>query len=117
MAENLIEATGLLINKKKQPNVKSPDFISIYANNVQLEGSVFDFALSFGEMTPEIKNGMHVVNQKARVILSKEMTKVLSALLNANIAAYEKQFGEIVLPRPAGGATNGTTPAKKKRRG
>jgi hypothetical protein len=106
MAEklDLAKPESLLASKASQEAVKSPDYLSVYANNVHLAASVFDFALTFGEMTEESKNGRTIINQKVRVILSKEMTKVLLALLQTNIQGYEEQFGEIVLPRPADAA-------------
>lgn len=96
----LVSAESLLLKKDRQETVKSPEYISIYSNNIQLMASVFDFSLTFGEMTDEVIGGQAVVNQKARVILSKEMTKVLWALLDTNIKSYESQFGEILLPQP-----------------
>ncbi len=91
---------GILINKDEQSTTESPDFINIYSNNVHLTASIFDFSLIFGEITGEKQDGKNLVKQKARVILSKELTKVLAQLLVANVKAYEEQFGEIKLPTP-----------------
>jgi hypothetical protein len=91
---------GLLIDKTGQASRKAEGYITIYANNVQLTASVFDFSLTFGEITDEKQDDKNVISQKARVILSKEMTKVLAVLLGRNVSAYEEIYGEIVLPNP-----------------
>ena len=102
MAENNIDnIKAVLINKQEQATKQSDDFVRIYSNNIHLSASIFDFSLVFGEITDEqTEDGKSIVEQKARVILSKEMTKVLLALLDANIKAYEEQFGEIIIPKP-----------------
>lgn len=94
---------GVLINKDDQITVKSDDFISIYANNVHLRISIFDFSITFGEVTDDKQDGKNIVKQKAKIILTKEMTKVLLALLGSNVKAYEDTFGEIIIPIPQDG--------------
>lgn len=89
----------ILIDKTLQKAERSPDYQSVYSNNIHLSVSLFDFSLVFGEITDDRSdNGMNVVNQKVRVVLSKEMTKVLWRLLDRNLAAYEKQYGQINIP-------------------
>jgi hypothetical protein len=102
MAENSIDQIKhVLINKKEQAVRKSDDFQRIYANNVHLSASIFDFSLTFGEITDdETPEGKSIVEQSVRIVLSKEMTKVLSALLDTNIKAYEEHYGEIVVTKP-----------------
>lgn len=101
MAENTKDRfKGVLIDKNEQSTRQKEGFINIYANNVHLTASIFDFSLTFGEITGEKQDGKNLVEQKARVILSKEMTKVLAELLAGNIKAYEEQFGEIKIPTP-----------------
>ncbi len=90
----------LLIDKSKQLTKQSSDYMNVYANNVHMAMSLFDASLIFGEIVGEEVDGKNVVNQKVRIILSKEMTKVLAELLVRNVRAYEAQFGEIVVPQP-----------------
>jgi hypothetical protein len=106
---------SVLIDKSQQATEKSPDFMAIYANNVHMGISLFDFSLIFGEVTDAEKDGKVVVNQKVRVILSKEMAKVLSALLAQNVAAYEEEYGTIVVPQPKAKLASAAKPKPVKR--
>jgi hypothetical protein len=98
---------GIFIDKNEQATKQSADFVNVYANNVHLSASMFDFSLTFGEVTEEKRGEQNVVNQKVRIILSKEMTKVLMMLLSENVKAYENEFGEIKIPTQ-------TKPAKEQ---
>jgi hypothetical protein len=80
-----------------QIRVRSDKFQQIYTNNIQIGFSAFDMALSFGQVIGE-KDGKAVVEENVRVLMPRELGKILAALLINNIQAYEQKFGEIKIP-------------------
>jgi hypothetical protein len=69
-------------------------FVSTYANNAQVQVNYFDFRISFGELSAITPNKVTITN-KMQIIMTPEHAKLLSAILNANVEIYEKQFGAI----------------------
>lgn len=69
------------------------DFVSLYANNVQIEQTAFDLKLVFGELVQSQRPAL--VEQHSSVTLSWPETKLLSYYLQLNIASYEIQMGKI----------------------
>ena len=81
-----------------QIRVRNPNrFQSIYANNVTISFSSFDMSITFGEVAGE-QDGKPIVEEAIKVTLTREMGKAFSRLLTANIEAFEKSFGKIVVP-------------------
>src|SRR5437016_915601 len=74
--------------------VRSEDFFTIYANNVALVFSTWDLSVILGEILGE-SDGKPVVEETLKISMTREFAKVFSQILSTNIAAYEKQFGEI----------------------
>src|SRR6476646_180694 len=91
-----------------QPNftvVNTADYRETYANSVQVRVNVWDFFLVFGTMQQQAENQVEVRNFQG-IYLSPQQAKALTAILQQNVANYEKTFGEIKLdPRgiPAAG--------------
>jgi Protein of unknown function (DUF3467) len=91
-----------------QPNftvVNTGDYREAYANSVQVRVNVWDFFLVFGTMQQQAENQVEVRNFQG-IYLSPQQAKALTAILQQNVANYEKTFGEIKLdPRgiPAAG--------------
>jgi hypothetical protein len=91
-----------------QPNftvVNTGDYREAYANSVQVRVNVWDFFLVFGTMQQQAENQVEVRNFQG-IYLSPHQAKALTAILQQNVANYEKTFGEIKLdPRgiPAAG--------------
>ena len=91
-----------------QPNftvVNAEDYRETYANSVQVRVNVWDFFLVFGTMQQQAENQVEVRNFQG-IYLSPQQAKALTAILQQNVANYEKTFGEIKLdPRgiPAAG--------------
>lgn len=93
-----------------QPNIKlvnTPDYREHYANSVQIRVNVWDFFLVFGTLQQQSPQEVEVRNFQG-VYLSPQQAKALLAILEQNVANYEKTFGEIKLdPRMAtGGVIN-----------
>ena len=69
------------------------DFISLYANNVQIEQTAFDLKLVFGEL--DQSQGKGRIQQHSSVTISWAQAKLLAYYLQVNIAGYEVQNGKI----------------------
>ncbi len=96
---NLNLPKSVLARSEDQIRVKADKFQQLYANNIQIGFSSFDMALAFGQIVGE-EEGKVIVEEVARILLPRELGKVLAGLLLANIQAYEQQFGEIKIPTP-----------------
>ncbi|NMC43481.1 MAG: DUF3467 domain-containing protein [candidate division Zixibacteria bacterium] len=76
----------------------------IYSNAVKVSRSLYDFQLIFGNA---VMNNLgdepkQIVEAKHIVQLSPQHFKVLCHIFNKQLAAYEKEFGEIQLPSEQG---------------
>jgi hypothetical protein len=77
---------------------RDADFKSLYVNNVNFGMTRFDFQMVLGlvEITRD------TANQKVRELASVKMTipyaKALVKDMGAVVEAYEREYGEIVLP-------------------
>jgi hypothetical protein len=78
---------------------RSPHYRSLYANNTSVGVSTFDFSLVFGEIVGATEGKLQV-EEHTKIIMSPLHAKVLAQVFMDNVAAYEKQFGEIKLPVP-----------------
>ncbi len=58
---------------------------------------MWDVRFVFGEHVGE-EDGKAVVEESVRIILTREIAKVLHKLLTDQLAAYEKHFGVIKIP-------------------
>jgi hypothetical protein len=74
--------------------VDAPDIRTYYANSVDILFSVYDFALTLGQMRSRSLDSV-LVEQQARLIMSPQHMKVLAKLLADKVATYEATFGTI----------------------
>lgn len=72
------------------------DFFSLYANNFQIERTIFDLKLIFGQLS-ESGGKLHV-EQHSSVTLPWIQAKLLMYFLQMNIAGFEFQNGKIKIP-------------------
>lgn len=77
-----------------------PEKPTLYANNVGLHTSIWDFALDFGLIVAANDDEL-VIENLATVILAPAHAKMVARLLTRHVAQYEADFG--VLPLPPGG--------------
>jgi hypothetical protein len=84
----------------KRSNIKSPDFFSIYANDIQVQVSPWDMRFILGELT-DVGTAEHVVTikQLAELRISPQLAKSLSVILIDQLRKYEDNFGQIPEPR------------------
>lgn len=90
-----------MVEKKQQalPATKiyrSEDFLSVYANNIQFEASVWDLKILFGEL--DQSDGRIDVEQHTGVNLTWMQAKILAYYLRLNIAVHEMSNGKISVP-------------------
>ena len=83
---------------------RSEDFVSVYANNVLFQPSVWDLKMFLGEV--DFAGGKTIVEQHTAVSLPWMQAKVLAYWLRVNIEFYEINNGKIPVhpsvlpPRP-----------------
>ena len=75
---------------------RTEDFISLYANNFQVEQSAFDLKLIFGELN-QSENKVRV-DQHSSVTIPWVQAKLLIYYLQVNLAGFEVQRGKIKIP-------------------
>lgn len=80
-----------------QVRVRTERFRQIYANNMQVGFSSWDLAITFGEITGE-QDGKPIIEETVRVIMTREIAKILSTILKNHIDLYEEHFGELRMP-------------------
>jgi hypothetical protein len=81
---------------------KAPSFVSVYANDVQLQTTPWDVRLTFGAMRVDpLPDGkpLATVTEVAEVRLSPQLAKRVMFILFQQIKAYETRFGPIPQPR------------------
>jgi hypothetical protein len=76
---------------------RSEDFNSYYANNVQFEVSAFDLKVILGLL--DQRGGKVTVEQFAEVSFGWVEAKLLSFLLQVQIAIHEVEDGKILIPQ------------------
>jgi|ERR1700728_3160523 len=76
-------------------------FVSIYANNLQLEATPWDFRFYFGEIEraePDATGQRLVkiyVEDKVKIVMSPQHAKAMLKVLQQNVSSYESQIGPI----------------------
>jgi len=78
----------------------SPDLQATYANLVRISHSVAELVMDFACLLPGQGPGSSAGNPRinARVLMSPIGAKLFYHALGENLARYEANFGEIVLP-------------------
>jgi hypothetical protein len=81
---------------------RSPDFVSIYTNDVQVQTSAWDLRLILGEITgfPTAESPRPTVRQLAELRMSPQLAKSLIMIMIEQLRAYETTFGQIPIRGP-----------------
>lgn len=85
---------------KKQPTpkwVRGENTLSVYANNSNVQLSVYDVQLNFGRGRPATGGGVEV-DEVATIMMSPQHAKALTRGLARAITEYEARFGSISIP-------------------
>jgi hypothetical protein len=78
----------------------SPDFASLYTNDVQVQISPWDVRLIFGQIEsgPTKEKLTVTVKQVGEVRMSPQLAKKVATILTKQIQTYERRFGTIPQP-------------------
>ena len=71
-----------------------PGYHQIYANNVAIRASNWDFLLDFGKIVAVSDKGVTAENEVG-VFLSPQQAKAVLGALTTSVSEYEKRFGTI----------------------
>lgn len=84
----------------KRANIKSPGFVSIYANDIQVQTSPWDMRFILGEIAQAATKEEPIVtiNQLAELRISPQLAKTLTGIMIEQINAYEERFGQLPAP-------------------
>jgi len=80
-----------MTDKKSESGTENRE-VAYYSNSMQLEFTLYDFKLKFGESMPG--GHLNIIN----IMLSPQHAKVVQMVLDKNIALYEEKFSEIQIP-------------------
>ena len=84
------------MSQQKRVTIEIPkDLNNVYANVAFITHTPAEMILDFAQVMPRMPKGKVV----SRVIMSPMHAKALLQALSQNITNYEKQFGEIKIPR------------------
>ena len=72
------------------------DFREQYANSINLRGTLWDFAFTFGLIEATAPDAV-TVKAFQTIYVSPQQAKALHQVLGQNIENYEKSFGPIVI--------------------
>lgn len=88
-------------NQKHSADQEFLGISRIYSNAIRVSRSLYDFQLIFGNsvMNNLADEPRQIVEAKCIVQLSPQHFKVLCQIFDKQLAAYEKEFGEIQLPQ------------------
>jgi hypothetical protein len=75
---------------------RDEEFASLYANNVQLESSVWDLKIMFGQL--DQAKGPNVINQHTAMTMSWPAAKIAAYYLLLHIVGHQSVNGPIQLP-------------------
>lgn len=76
---------------------READFVSLYANYVQVESTAWDMTMFFGQF--DRGRGQNVVLQRGSVTLAWAEAKAVCNILLTNLAFYEDFNGPIRMPK------------------
>jgi hypothetical protein len=91
---NIIRAVNL-----ERVILNAANYAEFYANDTQVQTSVFDVRLTFGVIADvSVKDNRAVIHRVADVRMSLHHAKMVAAILTEQIHKYEAQVGTLTLP-------------------
>jgi hypothetical protein len=85
----------------KREVFRSPEFVSLYANDVQIQITPWDMRLMLGEIVdlPSVETPVAKIKQLADLRLSPQLAKKPAMVMIGQLEAYEEKYGEIPLQK------------------
>lgn len=93
------KALAMAISRKAS---RSPNFFSVYTNDIQVQSSSWDVRLILGESGDTDLSGdlpVSNINEICEVRMSPQLAKRLTLILGQQLRIYEEAFGEIPAPK------------------
>jgi hypothetical protein len=87
--------------KKRREVIQSPEFVSLYANDTQVQLSFWDMRLIFGLITTtaaEEENQVIQIKTVGEVRMSPQHAKRVAMILIQQLKRYEETIGPIPVP-------------------
>lgn len=84
------------ISQQNINTIQGSDYRDNYANSVQVQVSLWDFFLTFGNIKHNEKQEVTILNFQG-MFISPQQAKALLNVLTQNVKQYEQTFGEIKL--------------------
>ena len=84
----------------KRETFRAPGFVSLYANDIQVQTSPWDMHLLLGEISSITGTDERVIAIKeiGELRISPQLAKSLTAIMTEQISFYEERFGQIPGP-------------------
>jgi ribosomal protein L22 len=101
MAKRDKDESGIVRARINRQTIQSDRFVSLYANDTQVQTSPWDVRLVFGQITgmPIAEDQPLEVTQMGEVRMSPQHAKRVADILRQQIELYEKTVGVIPLPK------------------
>jgi hypothetical protein len=79
---------------------ESPSFVSLYANDAQIQTSPWDIRIVFGTIKelPSVEHPTITIAKVAEIHMSPQLAKRLSTIMQQQVRRYEETIGEIPTP-------------------
>ena len=88
---------------RERREYRADDFVSLYANDTQIQLSPWDFRLIFGQIEPPDNDSVEQpmgIREIGEVRMSPQHAKMVALVLRNQIQVYEKNIGEIYTLSP-----------------
>jgi hypothetical protein len=103
--ENINESSlaGSKMVKATAERRRAPNYLHCYANNVQIESTLWDINMIFGEVQEVFPDEPKIVVQDlVSVVMTPEHAKAMCMTLVQHLKTYEQNYGKIRFPPTPG---------------
>jgi hypothetical protein len=92
---------GIVRANVSREETTSPTFVTLYANDTQIQVSPWDVRLIFGEITEPAtaERPTNIIKRTGEVRMSPQHAKVVAMILVAQLKNYEENLGPIPGPK------------------
>jgi hypothetical protein len=87
------------VPEQQLETTESPTFQSVYSNSANLEVTPWDFKFVFGALKSQGAGKPPKIENRLEVVMSPQHAKALLGIFTTHLQEYEKQVGEIKLPK------------------
>jgi len=98
----------------KQIRERTDRLRQVYANNMRVSFSTWDCGITFGEIVGE-RDGEPIIEETVKVLITREIAKVLAIILKSHIDVFESRYGEIKVPVSSDDTSAATAESESKK--